>query len=90
MFAHSSATTVAASISAAPPVSVLRKSLTGAARLRPQAVRSENGSVRRWAFMAGAPRPRVRAKTSCARSFSAPMPSAPPRRCRHASQRGDR
>ena len=31
-----------------------------------------------------------RAKTSCARSFSAPLPSAPPRRCRHASQRGDR
>ena len=52
MFAHSSATTVAASISAAPPVSVLRKSLTGAARFRPQAVRSENGSERRWAFTA--------------------------------------
>ena len=44
MFAHSSAATVAASISAAPPVSVFRKSLTGAARFRPQAVFCENGS----------------------------------------------
>ena len=39
-FAHSSAATVAASRATAPPVSLLRKSRSGDARFRAQAVRS--------------------------------------------------
>ncbi len=39
MFAHTSAAIAAASITTAPPVSVLRKLRTGAARLRAHAVR---------------------------------------------------
>ena len=39
MFAHTSAAIAAANITTAPPVSVLRKLRTGAARLRAHAVR---------------------------------------------------
>ena len=42
-FAHSSAATVAPSITTAPPDSVLRKLRTGAARFRAHAVRPLNG-----------------------------------------------
>ena len=45
MLAHSSASTVAATSTAAPPVSVRRKSRTGGARLRIQAVRPWKGAA---------------------------------------------
>src|SRR5215218_6451384 len=45
-FAHSRARTVAPSRTTAPPDSVARKSRTGAARLRAQAVRSRNSAGR--------------------------------------------